>query len=283
MSHPIAKVSLGDLESFLLQRAEEWDVAGPQDFDEYLPPHRPVTVDELIIAISSANRGEDYTYLFSMEMPPLEALEHVDLDAIPDIDATGLNDYVIRFRKARDYLYVAPSFEDVASGLYVNLMPVEMKRTEEEGSRISRRLKLTLQSRWMIIGNFKGIGPSQLCLDLKPITLLYGPNCAGKSSILHAILYAREILERRDLNPTITTIGGGSIDLGGYGSFVHNHERGNWITLDFEFELGDALIPSYNLDLFRPIAVSDRYVGAPLPDFAADIKSAGIELSISVE
>ena len=49
MSQPIGKVSLDDLESFLKRHAEEWDVEGLSSFEELLPPHRPVTVDELIL------------------------------------------------------------------------------------------------------------------------------------------------------------------------------------------------------------------------------------------
>ena len=47
------------------------------------------------------------------------------------------------------------------------------------------------------IENFKGIGPAQI-IDLKPITLLFGPNSAGKSTILQSLHYLREILERRN-------------------------------------------------------------------------------------
>jgi AAA15 family ATPase/GTPase len=44
------------------------------------------------------------------------------------------------------------------------------------------------------IENFKGIGTAQI-IDLKPITLLFGPNSAGKSTILQSLHYLREIRE----------------------------------------------------------------------------------------
>ena len=64
--------------------------------------------------------------------------------------------------------------------------------------------------------NFKGVGQRQRAA-LKPITLLFGANSAGKSSILQALHYLREILDRRNLDPDVT-IAGGSIDLGGFAS-----------------------------------------------------------------
>lgn len=146
MSHPIGKVSLSDLEPFLKDRAEEWDVEGLSSFEELLPTHRPITVDELILGISSANQGEDHVYLFSMEMTPDEALEHVNLDAIPEIDETELKDFIIRFGKAKDFLYVAPTMEDVANGFYVNLMPVDVDESEIEEIEDLPEHKLTPRS-----------------------------------------------------------------------------------------------------------------------------------------
>ena len=70
------------------------------------------------------------------------------------------------------------------------------------------------------IKNFKGIG-DEVAIDLKPITLLFGANSAGKSTIVHALHYAREIFERRNYNPDMTATGGKYIDLGGFEQLVH--------------------------------------------------------------
>ncbi|MCE8519858.1 AAA family ATPase [Ruegeria pomeroyi] len=72
------------------------------------------------------------------------------------------------------------------------------------------------------IENFKGIGTKQ-SIDLAPITLLFGPNSAGKSTILQALHYLREILERNNPDPD-QTIAGGLTDLGGFATLVHNHD-----------------------------------------------------------
>lgn len=51
------------------------------------------------------------------------------------------------------------------------------------------------------IQNFKGIeGPIEI--PIKPVTLLYGVNSAGKSSVLHSLHFIRGVLENYDLNPT---------------------------------------------------------------------------------
>lgn len=87
------------------------------------------------------------------------------------------------------------------------------------------------------IENFKGIGTAQP-IELKPITLLFGPNSAGKSTILQALHYLREILERGNIDPDVT-IAGGLIDLGGFATLVHNHELDRPVTLKVEMDVSD--------------------------------------------
>lgn len=87
------------------------------------------------------------------------------------------------------------------------------------------------------IENFKGIGFAQQ-IDLKPITLLFGPNSAGKSTILQSLHYVREILERRNPDPD-QTIAGGLIDLGGFATLVHGHDLNRAIKLKVCIDLRD--------------------------------------------
>src|SRR5271170_2934453 len=87
------------------------------------------------------------------------------------------------------------------------------------------------------IENFKGIGATQV-IDLKPITLLFGPNSAGKSTVLQALHYLREILERHNADPD-QTIAGGLIDLGGFAALVHNHDLALPICLRVTIELDE--------------------------------------------
>ena len=87
------------------------------------------------------------------------------------------------------------------------------------------------------IENFKGIGSRQR-IDLRPITLLFGPNSAGKSTILQALHYLREVIERNNPNPD-QTIAGGLTDLGGFANLVHGHETGRSIHIKVHLDIGD--------------------------------------------
>jgi AAA ATPase domain len=87
------------------------------------------------------------------------------------------------------------------------------------------------------IENFKGIGAAQ-AIELKPITLLFGPNSAGKSTILHSLHYMREILERKNADPD-QTIAGGLIDLGGFATLVHGHDLKRAINLKVRINLSN--------------------------------------------
>jgi len=87
------------------------------------------------------------------------------------------------------------------------------------------------------IENFKGIGTKQ-SIDLAPITLLFGPNSAGKSTILQALHYLREILERNNPDPD-QTIAGGLTDLGGFATLVHNHDLSRPIRIKVRIDMSE--------------------------------------------
>lgn len=84
--------------------------------------------------------------------------------------------------------------------------------------------------------NFKGVGEC-IRIELAPITLLFGANSAGKSTILQALQYVREILERRNTNPDRTLYGGDFIDLGGFRNLVHQRNLSRHISIKLELEL----------------------------------------------
>jgi hypothetical protein len=76
----------------------------------------------------------------------------------------------------------------------------------------------------LTLSNFKAFGPVVQKVPLKPITLVFGPNSAGKSSILHSLLWLQHGLTTGeiDVHTTLRT----KVDLGGFDQLVHGHQPG---------------------------------------------------------
>ena len=86
------------------------------------------------------------------------------------------------------------------------------------------------------IGNFKAFGPAQT-IPLRPITLVFGPNSAGKSSIIQSLLLARHVQETGRWDAYQTKLGGSAVDLGGFNQYIHRHEKTHReLILSFAFE-----------------------------------------------
>jgi len=85
------------------------------------------------------------------------------------------------------------------------------------------------------VARFKAFADSQ-CIPIRPITLIFGANSAGKSSIIHALALAHHALETGELDVQRTQIGGESIDLGGFRQYVHRHERERRVELVMELD-----------------------------------------------
>lgn len=97
------------------------------------------------------------------------------------------------------------------------------------------------------IENFKGIS-DRVELELRPITLLFGANSAGKSTVFHALHYAREIFERHNLDADQTLSGGKYIDLGGFDGFIHGHDRSRKVTIRITVDLSESKLPTFDAD-----------------------------------
>lgn len=95
--------------------------------------------------------------------------------------------------------------------------------------------------------NFKAIGPVEQQIKFRPITLLFGPNSAGKSTVVQALHYLSEILALNNCDPGTTQIGG-KLDLGGFRNLVHLHAPDTTIELAMRLELDNSLLPGYGSD-----------------------------------
>lgn len=94
------------------------------------------------------------------------------------------------------------------------------------------------------VENFKGIS-EEVTIPIKPITLIFGANSAGKSTILHAMAYARELLERNNPDAGRTLTGRDCLDLGGFLNLVHGHDKERKIKIRFDYHLDDDGLPPY--------------------------------------
>jgi len=88
----------------------------------------------------------------------------------------------------------------------------------------------------LTLENFKGIR-DPVRIEFAPLTLLFGPNNAGKSTIVQALMYAREVLERNNCDAGRTVLGGDVVDLGGFENLVHGHDLCRVIRMRFELDL----------------------------------------------
>lgn len=118
------------------------------------------------------------------------------------------------------------------------------------------------------IENFKGIGPRQR-IDFAPLTLLFGANSAGKSSILQALVYLHELIERGSADVDRTELGGHVLELGGFARLVHQHDTARGIVLRAEFATPGGL-ERFGRDL----------TDFPFPDLDDEVESAWLELTI---
>lgn len=88
------------------------------------------------------------------------------------------------------------------------------------------------------IGNFKAFSQTQR-IPLKPITLVFGPNSAGKSSFIQSLALAHEAsrLPDRTLDIHHTQIGGRAIELGGFRQYVHRRDVSQQVTWGAELNI----------------------------------------------
>jgi hypothetical protein len=102
--------------------------------------------------------------------------------------------------------------------------------------------------------NFKAFAGQQR-IKLKPITLIYGQNSSGKSSLLQSILLLKQTIESSE-NPEMLLLPKGNlVDLGGFREFINAHD----VKKQFVFEVrmpipkGERFFPGM---LTRPLEAS---------------------------
>ena len=110
------------------------------------------------------------------------------------------------------------------------------------------------------IENFKCIGDA-VTIPIRPITLLFGKNSSGKSTVLHALRYwfairdgAFELIQRS----TIEMSGGYTIDLKNFPSLVHRHELDRKIRIRITYDRNTIEKQSENHLLWSEVVTSGK-------------------------
>ncbi len=136
------------------------------------------------------------------------------------------------------------------------------------------------------LGNFKAFADTQN-IPIRPITLIFGSNSAGKSSIIHSLALAHEASRKGDLDIFRTEIGGSSIDLGGFRQYIHRRQanrRMEWgatfDTTKLSGRLGDLLKPvgtiAAHITIGMPLDDEDRAVAGATPGIISfELESRG--------
>jgi AAA15 family ATPase/GTPase len=82
------------------------------------------------------------------------------------------------------------------------------------------------------IANFKAFGSPQT-LPIRPITLIFGPNSSGKSSIFQSLLMLKQSIEKADNPETTLLFKGDLVDLGSFRELINHHD----IDKSFSFKI----------------------------------------------
>ena len=92
--------------------------------------------------------------------------------------------------------------------------------------------------------NFKNFADKQE-IPLKPITLIYGANSSGKSSILQSLLLLKQTIEDSTKSNVALFPMGSHVDLGNYKEFIHKHDTKNVLSFKFSINVSDPkILPS---------------------------------------
>lgn len=126
--------------------------------------------------------------------------------------------------------------------------------------------------------NFRSFKERQ-SIELAPVTLLFGPNSVGKSSVLMALAYVQQVLEKGHCDPQrLDALGNKTI--GGFRSLVHGGDLKKAIKIRVDLELGSTIYPSADED-YEYLAERFDSELLPLVDFAGSVETFAFEIEVS--
>ncbi len=123
--------------------------------------------------------------------------------------------------------------------------------------------------------NFRSFRATQN-IDIAPVTLLFGPNSVGKSSILLALFYVQQILKHGHCDPLrIDALGNKHV--GGFRNLVNGRDPKKRITIKITYKKGDYIGSSYN----KLSELFDDELGLTVDSPTADADKVAVELGIA--
>lgn len=92
----------------------------------------------------------------------------------------------------------------------------------------------------MTIANFKGFSGTHE-MPFGKLTLIFGPNSAGKSSIIHSLALMKQSMEGNSNRVSSLVTRGDTVDLGTFETLIHQHDSGKTLEIGCDLELSDAI------------------------------------------
>lgn len=133
------------------------------------------------------------------------------------------------------------------------------------------------------VSNFKAFGKEFQTIPIKPITLVFGANSAGKSSILHSLLWLNHAESRGETDVYTPALAGKSTNFGGFDSCL-NRKSGMdrlrfSLTIENPFSKTDALKWTDSISTFKLGFAFRRPKKGQAPRLSAlQLSGDGIEL-----
>ncbi|MDI3323394.1 DUF3696 domain-containing protein [Pontibacterium granulatum] len=122
--------------------------------------------------------------------------------------------------------------------------------------------------------NFRSFRSTQK-IDFAPVTLLFGPNSVGKSTVLMALFYVQQILEKGHCDP-VRLDAEGEKHIGGFKNLVNGRDLSKQIVLKITCDKRGTIGSSYN----QVAELIDEELGLTVDTPAADADKIAIELHI---
>lgn len=103
------------------------------------------------------------------------------------------------------------------------------------------------------IRNFKAFG-EQVNIPIKPITLIFGPNSSGKSSIFQSLLLIKQSIKKYRCLVTK----GEFVNLGPFENILYSKNKQEGLSLQFQFATKDMSVKSFASDFFENIRFNSK-------------------------